>query len=348
MFEKIFFNSSENNSSELEMRSGWQVLIFLVLAIIAIIMMSAIGSLLPLNPLLNNPKTFLIPVTIAAICNLSGALIASWLCVWRLAHRPFASLGYALHQGWIRDFGFGLLLALLMVSLIALLQYASGGTRFNYHLDTHASEILRGLIFPLILVFTAASFEEVLFRGFPMQQLAKGTTPLIAALLTSLPFGIAHLNNPSANIFSTINTVLAGLWLAQAYFKTRNLWFATGVHMGWNYTLGIYGLPISGIKFLVPNPILLASEKKYTWLTGGEYGPEGGASATIILILGMLWIYQTDLLKVSYEMSRYFIKKSDDIDVEPLIEQHKEVFEHNEMKESLPVQSNNKTDSSSN
>jgi uncharacterized protein len=33
------------------------------------------------------------------------------------------------------------------------------------------------------------------------------------------------------------NIFLAGVMLAVAYLRTRSLWFATGVHLGWNWTM---------------------------------------------------------------------------------------------------------------
>ena len=68
------------------------------------------------------------------------------------------------------------------------------------------------------------------------------------SLITSVLFGLAHLSNPSASAFSTINTILAGAWLGLAYLMTRSLWLATALHYSWNFAMVfIFGLPVSGL-----------------------------------------------------------------------------------------------------
>jgi membrane protease YdiL (CAAX protease family) len=43
-------------------------------------------------------------------------------------------------------------------------------------------------------------------------------------------FGVIHLQNPNADVISTTNTILAGVWFGLAYLKTRDLWFVWGLH----------------------------------------------------------------------------------------------------------------------
>ena len=104
-------------------------------------------------------------------------------------------------------------------------------------------------------------------------------------LLTSVPFGLAHLDNPNVIPAVTFtNTAIAGVWLAVAYLRTRSLWLPLGVHWAWNWALGwFFGLPISGLN-LVSHPLLKAEDGP-RWLTGGSYGIEGGVACTIALIV---------------------------------------------------------------
>jgi hypothetical protein len=136
----------------------------------------------------------------------------------------------------------------------------------------------------------AASFEEVLFRGYPLQTLMRSLPAVAAIIVSAALFSLAHSRNPSQTVLAPINTFLAGAWLGVAYFKTRSLWFPTGLHIGWNWAMGaLYGLPVSGLH--VPQQSILATRSTSPeWLTGGGYGPEGGAAATIVLIVATLII----------------------------------------------------------
>jgi len=106
-------------------------------------------------------------------------------------------------------------------------------------------------------------------------------------LLTSLLFGLAHYGNPEATSLSTLNTVLAGVLLAVARFRSRALWMPIGLHFSWNFFLGpVFSFPVSGFTFGMES--LASSSTAPVWFTGGAYGPEGGAALTAILAGGIL------------------------------------------------------------
>jgi membrane protease YdiL (CAAX protease family) len=139
----------------------------------------------------------------------------------------------------------------------------------------------------LALLILAAFFEELLYRGYAFQTLLRGTHPVLPVSLLSVLFGLSHLGNPNSTPFSTANTILAGIWLSLAYLRSGNLWFPAGLHLGWNVVLGpVLGLPVSG-RLIPAHPLLLSSSIEPGWLTGGGYGSEGGAAATVVLLVAI-------------------------------------------------------------
>jgi hypothetical protein len=64
----------------------------------------------------------------------------------------------------------------------------------------------------------------------------------------------------------------------------------------------VLGLPVSGISKITPYPLFKAFETGPHWLTGGNYGIEGGAACTIALIISTAWLWKTSMLKASPEM----------------------------------------------
>lgn len=150
----------------------------------------------------------------------------------------------------------------------------------------------------LAMFAMAATVEELSFRGYALKWLTWSIGAPAAVVLSSILFGAGHLFNPGATFFSTVNTALAGLMLAIPYVRTRSMWMQIGIHWSWNLLLAtVVSLPVSGLNF---GPHLFITEDSGPhWLTGGTYGPEGGAAVTIVCVVGIAWLLSTRLLKPS-------------------------------------------------
>ena len=67
----------------------------------------------------------------------------------------------------------------------------------------------------------------------------------------------------------------------------------------------VLGLPVSGIDKLVPAPLLRATDAGPAWLTGGAYGPEGGAVCTLALLVSIAFVWRTRWLSATEEMKSF-------------------------------------------
>ena len=158
-----------------------------------------------------------------------------------------------------------------------------------------AGDGVSGLLAGLIAAAVAAVFEELLLRAvlFRIVEQAFGTS--IALLVSAAVFGLLHGLNPGATLFSDAAIAIeAGLLLAMAYALTRNLWFAIGIHLGWNFTEGnLIGVPVSGGS--TSHSLFRAALHGPELLTGGAFGPEAsvitiGVCVVAALIFGGLVI----------------------------------------------------------
>ncbi|MBC7796715.1 MAG: CPBP family intramembrane metalloprotease, partial [Pyrinomonadaceae bacterium] len=188
-------------------------------------------------------------------------------------------------------------LSLLFAAMLAMF----GGLSFTVN-QVGLSLLIQSLLLSFALFVVAAAAEEAMFRGYALQTLTRARFVVVAIILTAMPFGLVHTQNPDFTNISLINTVLAGVWFGIAYLKTRDLWFPLGIHWAWNFTMGsILGLPVSGLK-LVENPVLSFDDKSPIWLGGGSYGLEGGIVTTIAILVSMLVIWRVPFLKPTAEM----------------------------------------------
>lgn len=302
---RIFFNHAGR------LRSGWRVLLYcLALFLVGFLLVSfvlrlAYALLHEVGP--RAPYAGFLEDLVFRCLLLATALIAGYLCARLLEALPWRSLGLTLHEGWFRDLLIGFAVGFASLLLAVVIATAGGGLRLSFSGLTMPA--LRSLGGSLLLLFIAALAEEAMFRGYGLQTLSRARLAWIGLLLTSLPFGYAHLSNPNVVPGVTFaNTALAGIWLGVAYLRTRSLWFPVGVHWSWNWALGwFFGLPVSGMK-VVSNPLFEGNDLGPAWLTGGSYGIEGGVACTIVLVAStiliwrMPWISATpELLKLTSE-----------------------------------------------
>lgn len=289
--QSLFINPATHR-----LRSGWRVLIyFTVLSLPNLILTSLFkGSTAASSAAASNSfDVSWAMVAVYGVMNVWVAFVSIAAFRW-LDGASWQAWGYALHTGWSRDLLIGLLVGLLMIAFVVGLQVMGSGTRLHAPLG-HSWQ---GLIAATALLWLAAAFEELVFRGYAFQTLLRDIPAWVPIVILNIFFGLAHWTNPSRTTFSTINTALAGIWLALAVMRTRSLWLATGLHFSWNWTMGVlFGLPVSGMR--LPNTFLFASSAEPQWLTGGSYGSEGGVTATLTFTLAALWIWRTAKLRVA-------------------------------------------------
>lgn len=219
---------------------------------------------------------------------------------------PARALGWSWHRGWLRDWLKGSLVGAASLVFATLVASIFGGFQFTFNRASTVPAIGRTLVLSCLIFIIAAAAEEAMFRGYPLQTMARAQLAWLAIVLTSVVFSIGHLDNPNVVPgFTFVNTALAGVWLALAYLRTRSLWFPLGVHWAWNWMMGaVLGLPVSGIDHLTPNPLVRAAAVGPAWLTGGTYGIEGGAACTLALLVSIAFVWRTKLLSANEEMKR--------------------------------------------
>lgn len=296
---RYIFMNDEN-----ELRSGWRVLSFVTCFVIVAALLAgltkAFAALFPSIGRLSSGQP--IDFIVNNVMNLAAAIVATAICARVLERRRLGSVGFRLHRNWLRDFALGSLMG--AASLAIAVGIAAGAGALTFYVYTRElGPLARGFALVSVFFVIAGAFEELIFRGFAFQALVHNLGGARAIAVTSLLFGLAHVSNPGASTFSTINTVLAGIWLGLAYLMTRSLWLATALHWSWNFAMMfIFGLPVSGFTTLDQFAWLRSTAGEPLWLSGGSYGPEASAAATVALILSTLAIWRSGLFTASEEM----------------------------------------------
>jgi len=283
-------------NSQHELRSGWKLLAFVA---VLLPVWLATGFVLTLVSALvfgiQQPGSFssiVLNVFISFFPAISATLFAAFI----IEHLSPSAFGIGFHYGWTSNVvaGIGIAAALLALEIFGSLLFG------KVRIEWTGRQSIGGVFFlTLAMLIVAAAVEELLFRGYPLQVLMKGIGPWPAMLLMSCVFGMAHAQNPESSALGVFNTIVAGMMLSLAYFKTRSLWLSYGLHLGWNVGLGmIAGLPLSGMKVA---SLWTTSVSGSNWLLGGEYGPEGGILGTLIFLTGAIVVWKIRIRQINYD-----------------------------------------------
>lgn len=272
-------------------RAGWRLLMY------GLIWLALIRGLYPLASRVFGERSMLDDVLVMLV----ASLVAGWVMLAAVDRRPPGSLGFALDPAAGRDSAVGFGIGAAMLGAAVVLLAVAGMARWVA--DTGSGwEYVAALAQALAFFAVAAAAEEAAFRGYPFQALVQGIGAWPAALVTSALFALGHAGNPEVNAVALANIFLAGVMLAVAYLKTRSLWFATAVHLGWNWAMqSLLGFPVSGLNEF-DTPLYDVRELGPDAITGGAFGPEAGVAATLAILAGTAWMWRTRRLRESERM----------------------------------------------
>jgi uncharacterized protein len=138
------------------------------------------------------------------------------------------------------------------------------------------------LLFVSILLLFGAVGEEMLFRGYGFQTLVRGIGAFATILPVAVLFGLAHSQNLNFGPLALFNTILWGVVLGFAYVRSGDLWLPIGLHFGWNWSLPMLGVNLSGFTMDVTGYAM--HWKVGPTVSGGAYGPEGGLLTTAVAV----------------------------------------------------------------
>jgi len=149
---------------------------------------------------------------------------------------------------------------------------------------------LETIVYGLLLFLLVAFGEELVIRGYVLNNLTDSMPPVTALMISSVPFALGHAPNPNASVTGVANIFFAGLVLGVYCMHRRNLWFPIGMHLAWNFCEGIvYGSPVSGVKM---DSLIVIKLTGNNLLTGGQFGFEASIVAPVVMLIATYAIHR--------------------------------------------------------
>ena len=192
------------------------------------------------------------------------------------------------------EFIIGLLIGVVQLFLSFVVMYLCGA-RFDISPSgTFSSQI----IIYLFRYFYVAIVEEAIYRGLIFPIVSRRYGVIIAAITSSIMFGMLHLFNNGITWLSFISTVIWGFEVCIAYCIFNNLAISSGIHLGWNVTIGLLcGMNLSG--FSIPCSYFITNISGPDIIIGRDFGPEES-----IIMIPMTVIFSVALFFICKKTNR--------------------------------------------
>ena len=197
--------------------------------------------------------------------------------------KSFVSLGLDIN-GYAGEAIAGGMLATFIICASSLLLKATGHLKWmDIIFDSKALFLAFGSV--VIISF----YEELIFRGYILNNLMDSFPGWLAVVISAFLFMIFHWTGQSSiGFFTLANSLIMGLILGLNYMYSRNLWFSFLFHIAWKFLEGPafgYSGDESFQTFLQPE---LNGDVN---ITGGANGLEGSVILMAVALLSLIALY---------------------------------------------------------
>lgn len=247
------------------------------------------GELLVFKHVLGNPSVSpLVRELYSHIVTVSLVVLFLWLWVRFFEQRPFHTIGLP-RQAALRHYSIGFSVGVaMMLSVVSLLLLTRNiDLAATPTLSTNLGRVVGSCLLLLIAHAIQGANEELISRGWHFQVIGRRSSPWLGALLSTAVFALLHIGARGMNVLAFFNLLLFAFLLILFVLRHQTIWAACGWHSAWNWMMGgVFGFNVSGQRGL--DGLFQFTPSGPDLITGGEYGPEGGLVATVVLLGGVL------------------------------------------------------------
>jgi hypothetical protein len=219
--------------------------------------------------------------------NLAIALVANLLVLRFFTDLRLVDLGMWWNRTSMENMAIGILGGAGAASLVLAPALLAGAAHISSTPRDQPSFAV--MVFVIALLALGAMGEELMMRGYGFQILLARCGTWATIIPVGIVFAGLHTGNPNATWLGIANTAGFGILFGYAFVRSRDLWLPAGLHFGWNVTLPLFGVNVSGLRMKMTGHEMVWGAGS-VW-SGGEYGPEASVltSAMMIVLAVYLW-----------------------------------------------------------
>ena len=223
----------------------------------------------------------------------AGGLLATVLAIRIYQFGTLSDIGLSWHHAAPRHLLIGLGLgagaAVFVVGFPLLIEKAHFVPAPDYPFS------LPSLFLVSIVLLFGALGEELIFRGYPFQMLGGRYSTFQILLPASVLFAAAHAGNLNSSPLALFNTFLWGALLGYSLLRSGDLWLPTAIHFGWNFTLPLFGVNLSGFRMGLTG-YSIEWRASDLW-SGGSYGPEASLLTLLAVVALFFGLHRVPLVQ---------------------------------------------------
>jgi len=223
--------------------------------------------------------------------NLVIALAANLLVLRIFTSRRLVELGLWWNRASMENLALGVLGGAGSACLVRGPAILAGAARIAGTPDDRPS--IAVLLFVAALLAIGAMGEELMMRGYGFQILLASCGTWATILPVGLVFAWLHTGNPNATWLGIANTAGFGVLFGYAYVRSRDLWLPAGLHFGWNVTLPLFGVNVSGLRMKMTGHEMVWSAGNL-W-SGGAYGPEASVLTSMVMLVLAVFLWKAPI-----------------------------------------------------
>lgn len=231
-----------------------------------------------IGPLLAWTGGYIVGITATGLL---AAVFSNSLCLRIYEQRGIAAIGLHSDKASLANLGFGILGGMGAAGLVLAGPLLVHAARIEH--DPSAQASVASFFFVSVLLLFGSAGEEMLFRGFGFQILLRAVGAWTTVLPVGVVFAALHAGNPGATWLGLLNTAGFGVLFGYAFLRSHDLWLPIGLHFGWNFTLPLLGVNVSGLTMRLTGFTVKWSAG--TLWSGGNYGPEASILTSGVLFL---------------------------------------------------------------
>jgi len=191
----------------------------------------------------------------------------------------------------MENMGFGILGGAAAASLVLAPALIAGEAHISATPQDQPS--LGVMLFVVSLMALGAMGEELMMRGYGFQILLANLGAWATIIPCGVIFALLHTANPNATRLGIANTAGFGVLFGYAFLRSRDLWLPAGLHFGWNITLPLFGVNVSGLRMKMTGHDMVWTVGDL-W-SGGDYGPEASLLTSIVMVVLAVYIWKAPI-----------------------------------------------------